>query len=71
MTYQNFNSSNFDQISHEILNPLKASCQMVAIGKPGKKEDLPEMLRDKETPSDRKPLKDLIFHGKFGQNYLS
>jgi nitroreductase len=44
---------------------------MVAIGKPGKKEDLPEMLRDKETPSDRKPLKDLIFHGKFGQNYLS
>jgi nitroreductase len=43
---------------------------MVAIGKPGKKEDLPEMLQDKETPSDRKPLKDLIFHGKFGQSYL-
>ncbi len=43
---------------------------MVAIGKPGKKEDLPESLQERETPSDRKPLKDLIFNGKFGQNYL-
>ena len=38
---------------------------MIAIGKPGKKEDLPEMLRDKEVQSDRKPLSELAFDGKF------
>jgi nitroreductase len=43
---------------------------MIAIGKPGKVEDLPESFREREVPSDRKPLKDLIFHGKFGQNFL-
>ncbi len=38
---------------------------MIAIGKPGKVEDLPEKLRPRETPSDRKPLSELVFKGKF------
>ena len=38
---------------------------MIAIGKPGKIEDLPEFIRAGETPNDRKPLKEMIFKGKF------
>jgi len=38
---------------------------MIAIGKHGKIEDLPESLRPRETPSDRKPLKEIVFKGKF------
>jgi nitroreductase len=38
---------------------------MIAIGKKGKIEDLPEPLRVRETPSDRKPLEEIVFEGKF------
>ncbi|PJC37489.1 nitroreductase [Candidatus Peregrinibacteria bacterium CG_4_9_14_0_2_um_filter_53_11] len=38
---------------------------MIAIGKPGKKEDLPKDLQEREFPSDRKPLEDIIMEGKF------
>lgn len=38
---------------------------MIAIGKPGAKENLPEMLQEKELPSDRKPLSDIVMEGKF------
>jgi nitroreductase len=38
---------------------------MIAIGKPGKVEDLPEPLREREAPSDRKPLEEIVFEGKF------
>ncbi len=38
---------------------------MVAIGKPGKKEDLPVGLQEKETPSDRRPLAEIIMEGAF------
>jgi hypothetical protein len=38
---------------------------MVAIGKPGKTEALPDQLREKETPSDRKPLEEIICEGPF------
>jgi nitroreductase len=37
---------------------------MIAIGKPGKVEDLPEPLREREKPSDRKPLEEIVFEGK-------
>ena len=33
---------------------------MIAIGKPGKAEDLPEEIREKEVPSNRKPLTAII-----------
>ena len=38
---------------------------MIAVGRPGKKEDLPEALQEREQPSDRKPLSELVMHGKF------
>ena len=38
---------------------------MVAIGKRGKKEDLPKELQEREIPSVRKPIKDIIMEGKF------
>jgi len=38
---------------------------MVAIGKRGRKEDLPKEMQEREIPSERKPLKDIIMEGKF------
>ena len=38
---------------------------MVAVGKPGGKEDLPERLQQREVPSDRKNLSDIAFEGMF------
>lgn len=38
---------------------------MVAIGKPGKKEDLPDGIKEKEIPSGRKKLSKIIIEGKF------
>jgi nitroreductase len=42
---------------------------MFAIGKLGKKEDLPEKLQKSETPSNRKPLKEFIAEGEFAFNH--
>lgn len=38
---------------------------MIAVGKLGKKEDLPEEMQKMETPSDRKPLSEIIMEGRF------
>jgi len=38
---------------------------MIAVGKHGKIEDLPEALRAGEKPNSRKPLSELVFKGKF------
>lgn len=38
---------------------------MIAIGKRGKKEDLPKELQEKEMPSNRKPLHEILMEGKF------
>lgn len=38
---------------------------MIAIGKRGKKEELPEQLQEREKPSDRKHLKEIIMEGEF------
>jgi nitroreductase len=40
---------------------------MAAIGKPGKKDDLPEEVRKREFPSDRKKITEIAFEGKFGK----
>lgn len=46
--------------------PEKYSIEaMFAIGKIGKKENLPEKLQKSETPSGRKPLKELVAEGEF------
>jgi hypothetical protein len=38
---------------------------MIAIGKRGSKEKLPPSLRDRESPTDRKPLTEIIMEGKY------
>lgn len=38
---------------------------MIAIGKPGRKEDLSVDLQERETPSDRRPLSEIIMEGEF------
>lgn len=38
---------------------------MIAIGRKGRKEDLPAGLQEKESPSDRRPLKEIVMEGKF------
>ncbi|HUC88606.1 MAG TPA: nitroreductase family protein [Candidatus Paceibacterota bacterium] len=43
---------------------------MIAIGKPGKIEDLPEYLREREQPSQRKGLEEIAFEGKEGAKQL-
>jgi hypothetical protein len=39
---------------------------MVAIGKKASKEKLPPELQQREIPSDRKPLTEIVMEGKFG-----
>lgn len=38
---------------------------MCAIGRPGKKEDLPAEMQENEKPSDRKPIEEFIAEGHF------
>lgn len=38
---------------------------MIAIGKPGKKEDLPEDLKQQEQPNDRRLLEEIVMEGLF------
>lgn len=38
---------------------------MCAIGIPGNVKDLPKDLQEREFPSNRKPLKEIVFEGKF------
>ena len=38
---------------------------MIAIGYPGKIEDLPEKYRERETMSGRRPVRESIFEGMF------
>lgn len=42
---------------------------LVAIGYPGPKENLPEPLQQREVPSPRVPVKDVLFSGSFGQTF--
>ena len=38
---------------------------MVAIGRPGHKDDLPAPYDEREVPSPRKPLGEIVYHGKY------
>ena len=40
---------------------------MIAVGKPGKKEALPKEMQDREMPSDRKKLSEIVIEGKFSK----
>jgi nitroreductase len=39
---------------------------MIALGRPGDIDDLPEPLREREAPSDRMPVEKIIHQGPFG-----
>ncbi|MBI2176612.1 nitroreductase family protein [Candidatus Woesearchaeota archaeon] len=52
------------RIALEIPADYDVEC-MIAIGKKGRKEDLPKEIQEMEAPSARKPLKDIIMEGKF------
>ena len=61
----------YDRARQELGLPQDYAVEaMAAIGKLAPKEILPLELQDKERPSDRKPLHELIFKGKFGAKYL-
>jgi len=38
---------------------------MVAVGKPGRKEDLPAELQEREEPSGRRPIEEIVFEDEF------
>jgi hypothetical protein len=38
---------------------------MIAIGKPGNIEELPEEIQKREVPNDRRKLSGTVFEGKF------
>jgi nitroreductase len=38
---------------------------MIAIGKKGPKDNLPQQLQKREYPNDRKPLKDIVMEGQY------
>jgi nitroreductase len=42
-----------------------AVCAMFAVGKPGDEAKLPQQLREREAPSDRKPVSEVICEGPF------
>ncbi len=56
----------YDEIKRRLNIPDGFTVEaMIAIGKPGNKESLPPEISEKEVPSTRKPLKEIIAHGKF------
>jgi nitroreductase len=56
----------YDRAKKELGVPDDYSVEMmIAIGKKGKIEDLPEPLQAREKPSDRKSLEEIVFEGKF------
>ncbi|HEX2978409.1 MAG TPA: nitroreductase family protein [Candidatus Babeliales bacterium] len=56
----------YDRAKKELLIPEGYTVEaMCAIGKPGKKEDLPKEMQAHEIPSDRNPLESIVFEGSF------
>ncbi len=56
----------YDKAKKELHIPADYTVEaMVAVGKPGKKEDLPAALQEREQPSDRKPVPSFVFEGTF------
>ena len=56
----------YERARHELKVPENYSIEaMFAIGEIGKKDNLPEKLQKSETPSGRKPLKEVVAEGEF------
>jgi nitroreductase len=57
----------YDRAAVELGVPAGYSVEcMIAVGKHGRVEDLPEKLREREQPNDRRPLAETVFVGRFG-----
>ena len=55
---------NYNRAKNDLNIPADYTVEaMIAIGRPGKKENLPKELQDREVLSDRKPVKSFIFEG--------
>ena len=56
----------YEQARYQLLVPVEFEIQaMAAIGKPGNPETLPEKLRAKEAPNDRRKVSESICEGRF------
>jgi len=60
---EGFDKKEMEKLLH-ISEPYSVQA-MIAIGKRGKTEDLPEELQKEEKPSNRRPLAEILFRGKF------
>ncbi|HEY2625155.1 MAG TPA: hypothetical protein VGI41_00240 [Candidatus Udaeobacter sp.] len=56
----------YDRARKELRIPDEFQVEaMVAVGRPGRKESLPEKLRPRESPNDRRKVTESIFEGPF------
>ena len=62
---------NAEPLRKELQIPDNYSTElMIAVGRPGAVEELPENLREREKPNDRKALEEIVFEGKEGVRRL-
>jgi len=56
----------YDRARTELRVPAEFKVEaMIAVGRPGRVEDLPEALRERERPSPRKPIAEIALEGGF------
>lgn len=56
----------YEKTQKELHIPAGYTVEMMfAVGRPGKKEDLPKELQEREFPSDRKPVQEFAFEGSW------
>lgn len=59
----------YDRAKTELHIPDGYTIEMMfAVGHPGKKEDLPKELQEREFPSERRPIEEIAFEGIWPQN---
>ena len=62
----------FDQAKKDLNVPDEYTVQMMfAVGKLAPKDNLPEEMQQNESPSNRRPLKEIIFKAEFGKGIES
>ena len=60
--------SGFDYVRAKESLKVPDDCRveaMIAVGRPGRKEDLPEPLQARETPNTRRPLSEIVCEGEY------
>jgi nitroreductase len=56
----------YDRARYALMVPAEFEIEaMAAVGKPGNPETLPEKLRAKETPNERRPVNESVCEGRF------